>query len=192
MRTPRATLLPLLAVAVLASCTARSGSAAPLSIEAVNALVEKAGLDQPTSTIIAGDFALETLDGKKVSLSSYKGQVVLLSFWATWCGPCKQEMPEMQTLYDNLKSRGLTVVAVDVMEDKDTVSRFVKENKYTFPVLLDTNGSTAGSSMYGVSAIPTNYVIDRTGRIVGRAVGIGGPTWMSSQRVSLFESLLKH
>ncbi len=190
-------ILAVVAVVILASCTARGGSgaaraaAAPApSREAVDALVQKAGLDRPTATLMASDFTLETLDGRKVSLSSYKGQVVLLSFWATWCGPCKQEMPDMQTLYEGMKSKGLTIVAVDLMEDKDTVSRFVKDNKYTFPVLLDTNGTVGGSTTYGVSAIPTNYVIDRTGRIVGRAIGIGGPTWTSAERTALFDALL--
>jgi len=187
--------LSLVAVAVLASCTARGAAAGgpartTPSPAAIDALVQKAGLDRPTSTLMASDFTLETLDGRKVSLSSYRNQVVLLSFWATWCGPCKQEMPDMQTLYDGLKSKGLTVVAVDLMEDKETVSRFVKNNKYTFPVLLDVSGTVGGGSGYGVSAIPTNFVIDRTGRIVGRMIGIGGPTWTSAERMAMFDALL--
>jgi hypothetical protein len=96
----------------------------------------------------------------------------------------------MQILYDRLKSKGLTIIAVDLMEDKNTVAAFLRQNKYTFPVLLDSDGKVGGSSLYGVRAIPTNYVLDRTGRIVARAVGVGGPTWTSPERVALFEKLL--
>jgi thiol-disulfide isomerase/thioredoxin len=196
------TATPLLVAAslllALAACTQRGPSAqqpaVPVAAQAPKASLEeilkKTGLEVPTATLMSEDFTLQTLDGKKVSLSSFKGSVVLLSFWATWCGPCKQEMPEMQVLYDQLKARGLTIVAVDVMEDRDTVSAFLRQNKYTFPVLLDVDGKVGGSSLYGVSAIPTNYVLDRKGRIVARAVGIGGPTWTSSERRDLFEKLL--
>jgi thiol-disulfide isomerase/thioredoxin len=190
MKTAKLIFSSALALLVLAACTARPPAAAAAPKATLEAILQKTGLEVPTSTIMSQDFTLESLDGKKVSLSSFKGKVVLLSFWATWCGPCKQEMPAMQILYDQLKAKGLTVVAVDVMEDRETVKTFLRENKYAFPVLLDVDGKVGGSSLYGVSAIPTNYILDRTGRIVARAVGIGGPTWTSAERLALFEKLL--
>jgi thiol-disulfide isomerase/thioredoxin len=180
------------ALLFLASCGpgSRPAARAPLSPQALADQVRKAGIDVPTRDLPSQDFTLESLGGDKVSLSSFKGKVVLLSFWATWCGPCKQEMPEMQALYQKLKGSGFEVVAVDMMEDKATVSNFVKKNGYTFPVLLDATGEVGGGGLYDARAIPTNYIVDKAGKIVGRKIGIDGPTWTSAERVALFESLL--
>jgi len=180
------------ALLLLTSCGPGSQSAArpPLSPQAMADQIRKAGIDVPKRDLPSQDFTLESLGGDKVSLSSFKGKVVLLSFWATWCGPCKQEMPEMQALYQKLKGKGFEVVAVDMMEDKATVSDFVKKNGYTFPVLLDTTGAVGGGELYDARAIPTNYIVDKAGKIVGRKIGVDGPTWMSTERVALFESLL--
>jgi thiol-disulfide isomerase/thioredoxin len=172
-------------VLLLASC----GPKAPVSAAVVTAQLKKAGLDIPTHEVMSEDFTLDSLDGRKVTLSSYKGKVVLLSFWATWCGPCKQEMPAMEKVYQKLKNKGFEVLAVDMMEDKDTVAAFVKNNGYTFPVLIDTTGEVGGGA-YEARAIPTNYLVDKTGRLVARKVGVDGPAWTSDERVTLFESLL--
>ena len=179
------------ALLFLASCgPARPAARAPLSPQAMADQIRKAGLDVPKRDVASEDFTLESLGGDKVSLSSFKGKVVLLSFWATWCGPCKQEMPEMQALYQKLKGRGFEVVAVDMMEDRATVSDFAKKNGYTFPILLDTTGEVGGGGLYDARAIPTNYIVDKVGKIVGRKIGVDGPTWMSAERVAVFESLL--
>ena len=148
----------------------------------------KAGFAVPKAETAATDFTLKTLDGKDVSLASYKGSVVFLSFWATWCGPCKQELPSVQALYDKLKAKGFTIVAVDVMEEEKTVSAFVKANRMTFPVLLDADGRVGGE--YDARSIPTNYLIDRHGKILARIVGYDGTPWSSPERVALFEKLL--
>ena len=148
----------------------------------------KAGFAVPKAEIAATDFTLKTLDGKDVSLASYKGSFVFLSFWATWCGPCKQELPSVQALYDKLKAKGFVILAVDVMETAKTVSDFVKANRMTFPVLLDADGSVGGE--YDARSIPTNYLIDRHGKILARIVGYDGTPWSSPERVALFEKLL--
>jgi thiol-disulfide isomerase/thioredoxin len=181
-----------LAVLLLSSCGQKKPAEVKASVSpAVMAnQLKTAGLDVPTAELRAVDFSLESLDGKMVSLSSYKGKVVLLSFWATWCGPCKQEMPAMEKLYQKLKGQGFEVLAVDMMEDKATVSAFVKTNGYTFPVLLDKTGEVGGNGMYAARAIPTNYIVDKAGKIVGRKIGIDGPAWTSDERVAMFESLL--
>jgi thiol-disulfide isomerase/thioredoxin len=173
-----------MAVLLLASCGGASKPAAraPLTPQALAEQIQKAGIDVPNRDLPSQDFTLESLAGGQVRLSSFKGKVVLLSFWATWCGPCKQEMPEMQALYQKLKPRGFEVVAVDMMEDKAVVADFVKKSGYTCAV--------GGGSMYNARAIPTNYIVDKAGKIVGRKIGVDGPTWMSPERVALFESLL--
>ena len=185
-------LVAALAVLLVSSCSQKKPAAAriPVSPEAIALQLRTAGLDVPTSDVSSVDFSLEALNGKTVSLSSYKGKVVLLSFWATWCGPCKQEMPAMEKLYQKLKGKGLEVVAVDMMEDAATVSAFVKTNGYTFPVLLDTTGQVGGNGMYAAHEIPTNYIVDKAGKIVGRKIGIDGPDWTSDERISAFETLL--
>jgi thiol-disulfide isomerase/thioredoxin len=179
------------AILLLASCApAPKPAAPPPTAQVVADQIRKAGIDVPTRDLPSQDFTLESLGGDKVSLSSFKGKVVLLSFWATWCGPCKQEMPDMQTLYQKLKTRGFEVVAVDMMEDKAVVADFVKKSGYTFPILLDKTGAVGGGQMYDARAIPTNYIVDKAGKIVGRKIGVDGPTWMSPERVAIFESLL--
>jgi thiol-disulfide isomerase/thioredoxin len=185
-------LFAALAVLVLSSCSQKKPPVvkAPVSPEALAAQVKTAGLDVPTAAVSSIDFSLEGLDGKTVSLSSYRGKVVLLSFWATWCGPCKEEMPAMEKLYQKLKARGFVVLAVDMMEEKTAVSAFVKKNGYTFPVVLDKTGEVGGNGLYSARAIPTNYVVDKAGMIVGRKIGIDGPAWTSDERVTMFESLL--
>jgi len=187
-----ATAILAAALAVLASCgpASKPPAPAPISPQALAAQIQKAGIDVPSRDLPSQDFTLESLAGGKVSLASYKGKVVLLSFWATWCGPCKQEMPEMEALYQKLKPRGFEVVAVDMMEDKAVVADFVKKSGYTFPVLLDHTGEVGGGQMYNARAIPTNYIVDKSGRIVGRKIGVDGPTWMSPDRVAIFEALL--
>jgi peroxiredoxin len=172
-----------------ATPTVQTSAPAP-GVPALTDQLRSAGLDIPTKELAAADFTLKSVFGGSVSLSSFRGKVVLLSFWATWCGPCKQEMPAMQKLYDKMKSRGLVIVAVDVGEDTETVAAFLKKAGYTFPVLLDSTGAIAGTSLYAASAIPTNYLIDRKGNIVGRKIGIDGPEWTSVERTALFETLL--
>lgn len=183
-------LLAAIAALLISSCSSKSSLVkAPASPSVIAEQLKKAGLDVPARELMSEDFSLESLEGTRVSLSSFKGKVVLLSFWATWCGPCKQEMPAMQTLYQKLRGKGFKVVAVDMMEDKATVAKFVKTSGYTFPVLIDSTGEVGGGP-YGARAIPTNYIVDKGGRIVGRKIGIDGPAWTSDERVALFESLL--
>jgi thiol-disulfide isomerase/thioredoxin len=155
---------------------------------AVSQMLLKAGFAVPKSDVTATDFSLQSLEGKKVSLSSYKGQLVFLSFWATWCGPCKQELPSVQALYEKLKAKGFVILAVDVMEDRKTVSDFVKANAMTFPVLLDASGAVGRE--YEAGSIPTNYLLDRNGKILARIVGYDGTEWTDPARIALFEKLL--
>ncbi|MBN1837460.1 MAG: TlpA family protein disulfide reductase [Spirochaetales bacterium] len=133
------------------------------------------------------DFELEALGGQSRSLSSFKGKVVFLNFWATWCGPCRHEMPSMERLYQRLKDRGLEVVAVNLQEDAKAVERFVSEHGLTFPILLDRTGRVGAT--YGARSIPITYIVDRDGFVV--AGTIGTREWDTEQYVRFFERLLQ-
>ena len=117
----------------------------------------------------APKFRLRTLDGTETSLESYKGRAVLLDFWATWCGPCREEMPSLERLHKEWSGRDVVVLAVDVDEPKETVQRFVREHKYTLPVLLTEGTSTPKD--YGIDAYPTLVAVDKSGRIADVIIG---------------------
>jgi thiol-disulfide isomerase/thioredoxin len=132
------------------------------------------------------DFNLALLGGGNVSLSSFRGKVVILNFWATWCPPCRTEMPSMETLYQHYKDQGLEMLAVNIRENRNIVQRFIRSNNYTFPILMDVDGRVAG--IYGIEAIPTTFIIDREGKIIGRLVG--SIYWDTPQVFAAFEALL--
>lgn len=116
----------------------------------------------------APDFTLKNLSGEDVSLSDYKGKIVLLNFWATWCTYCDKEMPDLQKL--DKENDDLVVLAVDVMEDKAIVEDYIKEGGYDFEVVLDTDGEIAKT--YVVGGYPTSYFIDEEGLLIGAVPGM--------------------
>ncbi|MVX63674.1 redoxin domain-containing protein [Clostridium chromiireducens] len=115
------------------------------------------------------DFKLKDLNGNELSLSDLKGKKVFLNFWATWCPPCKAEMPEIEKLYQETKDSDLVIVAVEIGEPLDTVKSFIDSNKYNFKVLLDPDQTVA--TKYNITSIPTSYFIDTDGNIVSKHVG---------------------
>lgn len=119
----------------------------------------------------APDFTLPGLDGKSVKLSSLKGSVVVLDFWATWCGPCRASLPKLDEIYQSLKDKGLKAYAVDLREDEAGVKAFVEESKLGIPVLLDKDGKVAKS--FAVSGIPQTVVVGKDGKIKKIVVGSG-------------------
>ncbi len=120
----------------------------------------------------APDFSLRTLDGKRVKLSDYQGKVVLLSFWATWCAPCKQELPVLQSLLERHGDSGLAVLAVNIDDPKTVaeVRRFVADRKFTMPIPLDTDSKVLGR-FNPRHALPFLQVIDHEGRRVSQHTG---------------------
>jgi thiol-disulfide isomerase/thioredoxin len=124
----------------------------------------------------APDFAAVTPDGKTVHLSDLKGKPIIIDFWATWCGPCQQSMPHLQKVYEQVKSKGVQVLAVCVWDQRPEYDKWViaKKGTYTFPTVFDPAGrgddSIAGK-LYGVSGIPTQYVIDKNGNVAAVNVG---------------------
>ena len=120
---------------------------------------------------VAPDFTLKDLDGKTQRLSDYKGKVVLVNFWATWCPPCRREMPSMERLYQKLKAEPFMVMALDQYENFDIVFTFTGQldPAPSFPILLDT-GSKA-SKAWNVKGLPSSFIVDKQGRIAYRAIG---------------------
>jgi peroxiredoxin len=118
----------------------------------------------------APDFTLQDTQGNTVSLSALKGEVVLVNFWATWCGPCRLEMPDIQRKYDAVKDQGFTVLAVNLDESREAAAGFADELSLTFPVLLDPGGQV--NDLYRVRGWPTTYIINRDGLIERQHVGI--------------------
>lgn len=118
----------------------------------------------------APDFLLPDLQGQSVRLSQLKGKVVLLNIWATWCAPCRQEMPTMEALYQRLKNQDFVMLAVSQdVDGQKTVLPYVQEGRFTFPVLLDVQGEVG--KKYGVSGYPETFIIDRQGTIVHHHMG---------------------
>ena len=119
----------------------------------------------------AADFKLETLDGTTVSLESLRGKVVFLNVWATWCGPCREEMPSMQTLYDDFKGNKdfVMLAASQDTSGRAVVASYVAKNGYHFTILLDPENKI--SETYDVSGVPETFIIDRKGQIVAHHMG---------------------
>ncbi|MGH7949180.1 MAG: TlpA family protein disulfide reductase, partial [Candidatus Binataceae bacterium] len=120
---------------------------------------------------LAGDFTLEALDGGELTLKSLRGKVVFLNFWATWCAPCRDEMPSMQVLDDSLGGNpDFVMIAVSQDErGRQAVKPYVEKNGFRFKVLLDPDGRLASS--YGLTGVPETFIIDRSGRIVAHHMG---------------------
>ncbi len=111
----------------------------------------------------APDFTLTSRDGQAVSLSELKGQVVMINFWATWCGPCRQEMPLLEQLYTRYESLGFTLLGVNVEENSKDADVFLKDTPVTFPILFDPENGV--SKLYNVSAMPSTVLVDRAGNV---------------------------
>lgn len=129
------------------------------------------GLTPISPAVEAPTLKLTSMDDELVDLASLRGEVVVINFWATWCPPCRREMPSLERLYQAAGDEGVKVLAVDVGEDEDTVFPFLGaiEPSPTFPILFDTDSSVM--TEWKVMGLPTTFVVDPEGKIVYRAVG---------------------
>jgi thiol-disulfide isomerase/thioredoxin len=111
----------------------------------------------------APQFKLASMAGKPVSLDQYKGQVVMINFWASWCGPCRQEMPILEKLHGKYKPMGFSMIGVNVEPDSNLATNWLKTTPVTFPILFDTKSEV--SKLYAVAGMPSTVIIDRKGNL---------------------------
>ena len=136
----------------------RTPLVAALLAAALVALPAQAALDGP-----APDFTLKSTSGENIKLSELRGQVVLINFWASWCGPCRQEMPLLDQMYQKYSPLGFTLLGVNVEQDSADAQRMLKDTPVTFPILFDAQNQV--SKLYDVTAMPSTVLVDRDGKV---------------------------
>ena len=179
----RGRLVCLLAALCLGSgqLHAQTARTPPIDYKAVPKLEEIK--DHPA----APDFTLANPDGKKLSLKDYRGKLVFLNFWATWCEFCRDEMPAMERLYREFKGKGFEVLAVNVKDKRSDALAFVKKLKLTYPIMMDPEGEIG--LLYGAFGMPATYLIDEKGMVLAR---LWGPAdWYSPAARNLIKTLLE-
>jgi peroxiredoxin len=135
----------------------------------------------------APDFTFSDLNGVKVSLAAYRGKVVMVNIWATWCPPCRQEMPSMQRLYEKFKGENFEILAVSIdSEGREAVAPFMRKMNLTFPALLDP-GETI-RPLYGITGVPESFIIDKKGIVVEKI--IGPANWATPEVFLFFKDLI--
>ncbi|HXV84716.1 MAG TPA: TlpA disulfide reductase family protein [Candidatus Binatia bacterium] len=132
------------------------------------------------------DFTLPDVERGKVSLKDFRGKLLMLNFWASWCVPCREEMPAMERLYQRYKDQGFVILGVNLQDDKKSAISFVKELKITFPIAFDPKGEVG--LLYGAWGLPATYLIDANGIALARAWGPAD--WYSPGARELVETLL--
>lgn len=145
------------------------------------------GMKEITQPLAAPRFALTTIEGRTIDSNSLRGKVVLVNFWATWCGPCKEEMPALMRLKECLAGKDFELLAITTDQQVEGIRTFVRALGLEFPVLLDNTKDV--SAAFGVRGLPTTVLIDGQGRLVGRA--IGPRTWDGEESVALVRHVLE-
>jgi peroxiredoxin len=173
----------LLAFGLLIAVLAGSASA---DDPALASLLKTLDLRGYTSRTAPPQFSGVTLDVRQLSLAEYRGTVIVLTFWASWCLECRVEMPALARLQREFSSRGLAIIGVNARESTEAVRRYAKELGLTFPIVLDPDGKI--NSLYGVIGLPTTFVVGRDGRAV--AFAIGPRQWESAPARALIAALL--
>lgn len=178
----------LMAVALFCAGLAALASAAPKASPArpwYAARLEALGFTVFKTPQAVEDFALAGLQGGSTRISALRGKFVLLNFWATWCPPCRAEMPSIDSLWRKTKDKPFAIVALSSGERAEAVRAFIKENGYSYPVYLDASGSIG--SYFGARSIPTTYLIDKEGKAIAGVVG--GLEYDSPEALALFAEL---
>ncbi len=131
------------------------------------------------------EIALEDQNGMQVSISDFRGKIVFINFWTTWCFACVIEMPSMEKLHQRFKDKDFAMVAINLQESASKVTEFFKEYKLTFTTLLDATGDVGAG--FGIRSIPTTFILDKNGRIIGKV--LGPREWEGKASIALFEYL---
>ena len=145
------------------------------------------GLTQLPDRPQAPDFVLADIDGNQYRLSDYRGQVVIVNFWATWCPPCRAEMPSMQRAWQQLEQEGILMLGINVGEDEDTIFQFTANYPVEFPLLMDQDSRVI--NQWPVRGLPTTFVVSPAGKITYRA--IGGREWDDPDLLAMVRALMQ-
>jgi peroxiredoxin len=168
--------------------TAHVREPAVMSSAGLDPLFASLGIHRPVNPSETPDFTLMALEGRPVQLREFRGKLVLLNFWATWCAPCLHEMPSMERLYQTFKETEFALLAVSMDRQGEEVAKpFVDNLKLTFPVLVDSTSEVA--RQYGVRGLPTTYLIDPDGLLIGAV--IGARDWYRTEAKALIAGLLR-
>ncbi len=132
------------------------------------------------------EIRLKDLNGQQVRLSDFRGKIIFLNFWATWCYACRIEMPDMEKLHQKFKNKDFAMVTINLQESVSQVKQFFKDFKLTFTALLDSDGAVGAHFM--ITAIPTTFILDKEGIIIGKVMG--PREWDSKAAIALFENLM--
>jgi thiol-disulfide isomerase/thioredoxin len=173
----------LLAFGLLVAILATAASA---DEPALAALLKTLDLSGYTTRTAPPQFRGSTLGARQLSLTEYRGAVIVLNFWATWCLECRPEMPVLERLHREFSSRGLAIIGVNARENKEAARGYAKELGLTFPLVLDRDGKI--NARYGVIGLPTTFVVGRDGRAI--AFAIGPREWGSAPARALIAALL--
>jgi peroxiredoxin len=168
------------------STVAATADSRPRPRPSLDEAVRDLDLIRPARPKRADDFAVKLVQGDTLTLREQRGKAVMVNFWATWCPPCREEMPAMERLYRRHHSRGFVLLAVSVDTDASLVKPFLAEHKLTFPVALDAKMDLANA--YGVRALPASFLIDRDGNLA--ALALGPRAWDGNAAHALVDRLL--
>lgn len=156
------------------------------AVAGIRDLYAAAGMKEVIQPLAAPAFVLTTIEGRSIDSNSLRGKVVLVNFWATWCGPCKEEMPALERLQESFGGKDFALLAVTTDQQLEGIRTFVRTLGLEFPILLDDTKDV--SAAFGVRGLPTTVLIDRQGRLVGRAVG--PRAWDNEESVALIRQVL--
>jgi thiol-disulfide isomerase/thioredoxin len=150
-------------------------------------LLKDMGIAKVPQITIPVEINLKDMHGSMVRFSDFRGKIVFLNFWTTWCPPCREEMPAMEKLHQRLKGGDFVMVGINLQEPASLVRAFFKKFKLTFISLLDSDGAVGRT--FGIRSIPTTLILDKEGAIMGAA--LGARKWDSRKAIALFEHLIK-
>ena len=157
-------------------------------LQTKDSYLKPSGTPAPGKGVAAPNFTLPDLDGNRVRLADYRGKVVLLNIWATWCLPCVEEMPSMEKLHQELKDDDFEILAVSIDESGvDAVRPFMKKHNLSFSALTDTAG--AMKNLYRITGVPESFIIDKDGFVVEKV--IGPRDWASNDAIGYFRNLIQ-
>lgn len=165
-----------LVILFFASLGSGCSQSAPQPVEPPLTSAESSSPNVASSQIKQGtgnkalDFEATTMTGERVSLSSLKGKPVILNFWATWCPPCREEIPELNKFYEKYKDR-VIILGIEIGEPKAEVERFLRDQNILYPVILDSEQKSSISNLYRISLVPTTFIVDEQGKILNVIMG---------------------